>query len=72
MKKFQIFFPQNLAIFLEKKNIEGNTFHFFTFWQKFSHKKMYITHIKYFLGEKVGPKSSYFKRGKWPYLNNRF
>lgn len=33
MKKIQIFFPQNLAIFLEKKNIEGNTFHFFTFWQ---------------------------------------
>jgi hypothetical protein len=33
---------------------------------------MYVTHIKYFLGEKVGPKSPYFKRGKWPYLNNRF
>jgi hypothetical protein len=25
---------------------------------------MYVTHIKYFLGEKVGPKSSYFKGEK--------
>jgi hypothetical protein len=72
MKKFQIFFLQIFAIFLEKKNIEGNTFHFFTNWQNFPHKKMYVTHIKYFLREKVGPKSSYFKGGKWQYLNNRF